>query len=102
MLVAAGRTWAAAGLGLVVEVTPSQSAPNALAAGEPELQDRPIPVSCGRSGRCTGPVELWPDKLVLMDETSMVSTSDLADEVASDWVCRTIIDDRLPAAEAAS
>ena len=82
VLAEAARARAAAGLGPVIGITPSQSARNTLAAG--------VPVSCntaqflghlpGQRG-ARGPVRLRPGDLVLIDEASMVSNPDLADVV---------------------
>src|SRR6266704_1460132 len=82
VLAAAGTAWAAAGLGRVIGITPSQSARNTLAAGVP------VSYNCaqflghlpGQRG-ARGPVRLRPGDLVLMDEVSMVATPDLADVV---------------------
>ena len=49
VLAAAGTVWAAAGLGRVIGITPSQSARNTLAAGV--LQLRPVPGSPPRGAR---------------------------------------------------
>ena len=82
VLAAAGQAWAAAGLGRVIGITPSQSARNTLAAGVPECHNAAqflghLP---GRRG-ARGPVRLRPGDLVLMDEASMTSTPDLADVI---------------------
>ena len=82
VLTAAGRAWAAAGLGRVIGITPSQSARNTLAAGVPECYNTAqflghLP---GRRG-ARGPVRLQPGDLVLMDEASMVANPDLADVI---------------------
>ena len=82
VLAAAGQAWAAAGLGRVIGITPSQSARNTLAAGVPVSYNTAqflghLP---GQRG-ARGPVQLRPGDLVLMDEASMVATSDLADVV---------------------
>ena len=82
VLAAAGTAWAAAGLGRVIGITPSQSARNTLAAGVPESYNSAqflghLP---GQRG-ARGPVRLRPGDLVLMDEASMVSTPDLADVI---------------------
>jgi hypothetical protein len=82
VLAAAGQAWAAAGLGRVIGITPSQSARNTLAAGVP------VSYNCaqflghlpGQRG-ARGPVQLRPGDLVLMDEASMVATPDLADVI---------------------
>ena len=83
VLAAAGQAWAAAGLGRVIGITPSQSARNTLAAGVPESYNAAqflghLP---GRRG-ARGPVQLQPGDLVLMDEASMVANPDLADVIA--------------------
>ena len=77
VLAAAGRAWAAAGLGRVVGITPSQSARNTLAAGVP------VSYNCAQflahlpgSRGARGPVQLRAGDLVLMDEASMVATPD--------------------------
>jgi hypothetical protein len=80
VLAAAGKTWAAAGLGRVVGITPSQSARNTLAAGVPACYNAAqflghLP---GQRG-ARGPIQLHPGDLILIDETSMVSTPDLTD-----------------------
>ena len=82
VLAAAGTAWAAAGLGRVIGITPSQSARNTLAAGVPECYNAAqflghLP---GRRG-ARGPVRLRPGDLVLMDEASMTSTPDLTDVI---------------------
>ena len=82
VLAAAGQAWAAAGLGRVIGITPSQSARNTLAAGVPECYNAAqflghLP---GRRG-ARGPVRLRPGDLVLMDEASMTSIPDLADVI---------------------
>ena len=82
VLAAAGQAWAAAGLGRVIGITPSQSARNTLAAGVP------VSYNCaqflghlpGQRG-ARGPVPLRPGDLVLIDEASMVATPDLADVI---------------------
>jgi ATP-dependent exoDNAse (exonuclease V) alpha subunit len=82
VLAAAGQAWAAAGLGRVIGITPSQSARNTLAAGVP------VSYNCaqflghlpGQRG-ARGPVQLRPGDLILMDEASMVATPDLADVI---------------------
>ena len=80
VLTAAGQAWAAAGLGRVIGITPSQSARNTLAVGVPESYNTAqflghLP---GQRG-ARGPVQLRPGDLVLMDEASMVANPDLAD-----------------------
>src|SRR5208282_2333951 len=83
VLAETGKAWAAAGLGRVIGITPSQSARNTLAAGVPESYNSAqflghLP---GQRG-ARGPVRLRPGDLVLMDEASMVSTPDLTDVVS--------------------
>jgi hypothetical protein len=83
VLAAAGQVWAAAGLGRVIGITPSQSARNTLAAGVPVSYNAAqflghLP---GQRG-ARGPVQLGPGDLVLMDEASMVSNPDLADVIS--------------------
>jgi conjugative relaxase-like TrwC/TraI family protein len=83
VLVAAGRAWAAAGLGRVVGITPSQSARNTLAAGIPESYNTAqflghLP---GQRG-ARGPIGLQPGDLIPIDEASMVSNPDLADIIS--------------------
>ena len=82
VLAAAGQAWAAAGLGRVIGITPSQSARNTLAAGVP------VSYNCaqflghlpGQRG-ARGPVPLQPGDLILIDEASMAATPDLADVI---------------------
>ena len=81
-LAAAGRARAAAGLGRVIGITPSQSARNTLAAGVPESYNTAqflghLP---GQRG-ARGPIPLQPGDLVLMDEASMTANPDLADVI---------------------
>ena len=83
MLAAAGRAWAAAGLGRVIGITPSQSARNTLAAGVPESYNTAqflghLP---GQRG-ARGPIPLQPGDLIPIDEASMVSNPDLADVIS--------------------
>ena len=80
MLAEAGQAWAAAGLGPVIGITPSQSARNTLAAGVPVSYNTAqflghLP---GRRG-ARGPVQIGPGTLLLIDEASMCSGPDLAD-----------------------
>jgi hypothetical protein len=80
VLAAVGGIWAAAGLGRVIGITPSQSARNTLAAGVPECYNTAqflghLP---GQRG-ARGPIRLHPGDLVLIDEASMVTTPDLSD-----------------------
>src|SRR5262249_3806840 len=79
VLAAAGQAWAAAGLGRVIGITPSQSARNTLAAGVPACYNAAqflghLP---GRRG-ARRPARLRPGGLVLTDEASMPSPPDLA------------------------
>ncbi|MGH3260184.1 MAG: AAA family ATPase, partial [Streptosporangiaceae bacterium] len=83
VLAVVGRAWAAAGLGRVIGITPSQSARNTLAAGVPESYNTAqflghVP---GQRG-ARGPVLLHPGDLVLVDEASMVSNPDMADVIS--------------------
>ena len=83
VLAEAGQAWAAAGLGRVIGITPSQSARNTLAAGVPESYNAAqflghLP---GQRG-ARGPVRLRPGDLLLVDEASMISTPDLADVIS--------------------
>jgi conjugative relaxase-like TrwC/TraI family protein len=83
VLTAAGQAWAAAGLGRVIGITPSQSARNTLAAGVPVSYNAAqflghLPERRG----ARGPIQLHPGDLVLMDEASMVANPDLADVVS--------------------
>jgi conjugative relaxase-like TrwC/TraI family protein len=82
VLAAAGQAWAAAGLGRVIGITPSQSARNTLAGGVPECYNTAqflghLP---GRRGG-RGPIRLHPGDLVVMDEASMTANPDLADVI---------------------
>jgi conjugative relaxase-like TrwC/TraI family protein len=83
VLAAAGSAWAAAGLGRVIGITPSQSSRNTLAAGVPESYNAAqflghLP---GQRG-ARGPIQLRPGDLVLMDEASMTANPDPADVIA--------------------
>ena len=82
VLAAAGQAWAAAGLGRVIGITPSQSARNTLAAGVPESYNtaRFLGHLPGQRG-ALGPVPLRPGDLLLADEASMISNPDLADVI---------------------
>jgi hypothetical protein len=78
----AARLWAAAGRP-VVGITPSQSARNTLAAGVAESYNTAqflghLP---GQRG-ARGPLDITKDTLLLVDESSMIPTPDLADVVA--------------------
>ena len=78
----AARLWAAAGRP-VVGITPSQSARNTLAAGVAESYNTAqflghLP---GQRG-ARGPLTITKDTLLLIDESSMIPTPDLADVVA--------------------
>jgi hypothetical protein len=83
VLAAAGTAWAAAGLGRVIGITPSQSARNTLAAGVPESYNcaQFLGHLPGQRG-ARGPVRLRPGDLVVMDEASMVANPDLADVIS--------------------
>jgi AAA domain/TrwC relaxase len=79
----AARIWAAAGLGPVIGITPSQSARNTLAAGVPVSYNSAqflghLP---GRRG-ARGPVPIGPGTLLVIDEASMLSAPDLAELIA--------------------
>ena len=83
VLAEAARTWAEAGLGPVIGITPSQSARNTLAAGVPVSYNAAqflghLP---GRRG-ARGPVRIGPGTLLVIDEASMLSGPDLADLIA--------------------
>ena len=83
VLAEAARIWAAAGLGPVIGITPSQSARNTLAAGVPASYNAAqflghLPGR--RSAR--GPVLIGPGTLLVIDEASMLSGPDLADLIA--------------------
>ena len=83
VLAEAARIWAGAGLGLVIGITPSQSARNTLAAGVPVSYNAAqflghLP---GRRG-ARGPVAIGPGTLLVIDEASMLSGPDLADLIA--------------------
>jgi hypothetical protein len=83
LLAEAARIWAAAGLGPVIGITPSQSARNTLAAGVPESCNAAqflghLP---GRRG-ARGPVRIGPGTLLVIDEASMLSGPELADLIA--------------------
>ena len=83
VLAEAARIWAAAGLGPVIGITPSQSARNTLAAGVPVSYNSAqflghLP---GRRG-ARGPVPIGPGTLLVIDEASMMSGPDLADLIA--------------------
>jgi AAA domain len=82
VLAAAGRVWAAAGLGRVIGITPSQSARNTLAAGVPESYNiaQFLGHLPGRRG-ARGPIRLYSGDVIVMDEASMVSNLDLADVI---------------------
>ena len=78
----AARVWAAAGRP-VIGITPSQSARNTLAAGVPESYNTAqflghLP---GQRG-ARGPLTITEDTLLLVDESSMIPTPDLADIVS--------------------
>ena len=78
----AARIWAAAGRP-VIGITPSQSARNTLATGVAESYNTAqflghLP---GQRG-ARGPLEITEDTLLLVDESSMIPTPDLADMVS--------------------
>ena len=83
VLAEAARIWAAAGLGPVIGITPSQSTRNTLAAGVPVSYNSAqflghLP---GRRG-ARGPLPIGPGTLVVIDEASMLSALDLAELIA--------------------
>jgi hypothetical protein len=83
VLAEAARAWAAASLGQVIGITPSQSARNTLVAGVPVSYNTAqflghLP---GRRG-ARGPVPIGPGTLLVIDEASMISAPDLADLIA--------------------
>ena len=83
VLAEAARAWAAAGLGPVIGITPSQSARNTLAAGVPVSYNSAqflghLP---GRRG-ARGPIPISPGTLLVVDEASMITGPDLADLIA--------------------
>ena len=84
LLAATGKAWAAARLGRVIGITPSQSARNTLAAAgvlESYNYAQFLGHLPGQRG-ARGPVKLRPGDLVLIDEASMVCTPDLADVIS--------------------
>ena len=83
VLAEAGRAWAAAGMGPVIGVTPSQASRNTLAAGVAESYNSAqflghLP---GQRG-ARGAVGVSPGALLLIDEASMISNPDLADLIS--------------------
>src|SRR5690348_3113655 len=83
VLAEAARIWAAAGLGPVIGITPSQSARNTLAAGVPVSYNAAqflghLP---GRRG-ARGLIPIGRGTLLVIDEASMLSGPDLADLIA--------------------
>jgi conjugative relaxase-like TrwC/TraI family protein len=83
VLAEVAKAWAAAGLGPVVGITPSQSARNTLAAGVPDSYNSAqflghLP---GKRG-ARGPAETGPGTLMVIDEASMMSGLDLADLIS--------------------
>ena len=88
VLAEAARIWAAAGLGPVIGITPSQSARNTLAAGVPVSYNSAqflghLP---GRRG-ARGPLPIGPGTLLVIDEASMLSALDLAELIAYAQAC---------------
>jgi ATP-dependent exoDNAse (exonuclease V) alpha subunit len=75
--------WAAAGVGRVIGITPSQSARNTLAAGVLESYNiaQFLGHLPGRRG-ARGPIRLYSGDVIVMDEASMVSNLDLADVIS--------------------
>jgi hypothetical protein len=83
VLAEAARIWAAAGLGPVIGITPSQSARNTLAAGVPVSYNAAQFLGHLPSRRgARGPVPIGPGTLLVIDEASMLSGPDLADLIA--------------------
>ena len=82
VLAAAGQAWAAAGLGRVIGITPSQSARNTLSAGVLVSYNAAqfLGHLAGQRG-ARGPIRLQAGDLILIDEASMVATPDLADVI---------------------
>ena len=83
VLAEAARIWAAAGLGPVIGITPSQSARNTLAAGVSVSYNSAqflghLP---GQRG-AHGPLPIGPGTLLVIDEASMLSALDLAELIA--------------------
>jgi ATP-dependent exoDNAse (exonuclease V) alpha subunit len=88
VLAEAARIWAAAGLGPVIGITPSQSARKTLAAGVPVSYNSAqflghLP---GRRG-ARGPLPIGPGTLLVIDEASMLSALDLAELIAYAQAC---------------
>jgi AAA domain/TrwC relaxase len=83
VLAEAARAWAAAGMGAVAGITPSQASRNTLAAGVAESYNSAqflghLP---GQRG-ARGPIGVGPGALLVIDEASMISTPDLADLIS--------------------
>ena len=77
------KAWAAAGLGRIIGITPSQSARNTLVGGVPESYNTAqfLGHLHGQRG-ARGSIALQPGDLVLIDEASMVANPDLADVIS--------------------
>jgi AAA domain len=83
VLAEAARAWAAAGMGPVAGITPSQASRNTLAAGVAESYNSAqflghLP---GQRG-ARGPIGVGPGALLVIDEASMISSTDLADLIS--------------------
>jgi hypothetical protein len=83
VLAEAARAWAAAGMGPVAGITPSQASRNTLAAGVAESYNSAqflghLP---GQRG-ARGPIGVGPGALLVIDEASMISSLDLADLIS--------------------
>jgi hypothetical protein len=83
VLAEAARAWAAAGIGPVAGITPSQASRNTLAARVAESYNSAqflghLP---GQRG-ARGPMGVAPGTLLVIDEASMVSSTDLADLIS--------------------
>jgi hypothetical protein len=83
VLAEAARAWAAVGMGPVVGITPSQASRNTLAAGVAECYN-----SAQFLGHLPGqrgarrPIGVGPGALLVIDEASMISSTDLADLIS--------------------
>ncbi len=87
-LTAAAAAWTEAGRGPVIGVTPSQAARNTLATGIPESYNTAQFLGhLPRQRGARGPVVLSPGSLLLVDEASMISTTDLHDLTAHAAAC---------------
>jgi hypothetical protein len=83
VLAVLGRAWHDAGLGRVIGVTPSQSARNTLAAGVAESYNSAQFLGHQPGQRSAlGPVDTGLHPLLLLDESSMTPSLDLADLIS--------------------